>query len=102
MQQITTRLGTLPINITFLENGMIALSPQGNFGTLVDGIAMYDDKGFSVGVKQYFYGVMIDYKREPDLLTYLKSLDLDTNVIHNQFAAEKQMREKMKGFHFNF
>jgi hypothetical protein len=98
MQQITTRLGTLPINIIFLENGMIALSPQGNFGTLVDGLSLFDNKGFSVGVKQYFYGVMIDYKQEPDLLSYLKSLDLDINVIHNQFAVEKQMR----GFHFNF
>ena len=90
------------ILITFYENGYVSIAPQGAVGVIVDGTAMYDDKGYSVGCTQYHYGVGYEYKKCPDLLEYLKSLDLDLQLVYNAFSAQEQMRQQMQGFHFSF
>jgi len=102
MNQISTQLSTLPLNIIFIENGQIAIVPRDNFGTLVDGAAIYDSKGFSVEDVQYDYGVAISYKQEPELLKYLQSLALDINTVYNAFNMEAQMRQHMENFNFSF
>jgi hypothetical protein len=102
MQQISIQLSTLPLNIVFIENGQIVIMPRGDFGTLVDGAAVFDSKGFSVGGVQYNYGVGISYKQEPELLKYLQSLALDMNTVYNAFNMEAQMRQHMGNFNFNF
>jgi len=101
-QQISIQLSALPLNIIFIENGQIAIVPQVNFGTLVDGSAIYDSKGFSVGGVQYSYGVAISYKQEPELLKYLQSLALNIDTVYNSFQMEAQMRQHMGNFNFNF
>jgi len=101
-QQISIQLSTLPLNIVFIENGQIAIIPRGDFGTLVDGVATYDSKGFSVSGVQYNYSVAIDYKREAELLKYLQSLALDINTVYNAFNMEAQMRQHMGNFNFSF
>jgi hypothetical protein len=102
MQQISTQLSALPLNIIFIENGQIAIVPRGDFGTLVDRAAVFDSKGFSVGGVAYNYGVGISYKQEPELLKYLQSLALDMNTVYNAFNMEQQMRQHMGNFNFNF
>lgn len=102
MNQISIQLSTLPLDIVFTENGMIAIIPQGNFGTLVDGSAIFDSKGFSVSGVAYNYSTVIGYKNDPGLLKYLKSLDLDISIIYNQFNMEQQMRQHMGNFNFGF
>lgn len=102
MQQISIQLNNLPLNIVFIENGTIALIPQGNFGTLVDGAATFDSKGFSVSGVAYSYSAAIDYKKEPELLKYLQSLALDMNTVYNSFSMEAQMRQHMGNFNFSF
>jgi hypothetical protein len=100
MEQISTQLSTLPLNIIFIENGQIAIIPRGEFGTLVDGVATYDSKGFSVGGVQYNYGVGISYKQEAELLKYLQSLALNIDTVYNSFSMEAQMRQHMGNFNF--
>ena len=102
MKQISIQLNTLPLNITFIENGTIAITPRENFGTLVDGAAIYDPKGFLVSGVQYNYGVAIDYKNRPNLLEYLQSLALNLDNVYNTFSAQEQMRQHMNGFSFQF
>jgi hypothetical protein len=102
MNQISIQLSTLPLNIVFIENGTIAIIPQGNFGTLVDGVATYDSKGFSVSGVAYNYSVAIDYKNEPELFKYLQSLVLDINTVYNAFSAQEQVRQHMGNFNFSF
>lgn len=101
MQSITIPL-IRNILITFHENGMISIAPQGIVGVLVDKTAMFDDKGFSVGCTQYHYGVAYAYKKYPDLLEYLKSLDLDIQLVYNAFSEQEQFRQQMTGFSFQF
>ena len=101
MQSITIPL-IRNILITFYENGMISIAPQGAVGVLVDGTALFDDKSFSVGCTQYHYGVGYEYNKCPDLLEYLKSLDLDIQLVYNEFSAQEQMRQHMTGFSFQF
>jgi hypothetical protein len=102
MNQISIQLSTLPLSIVFIENGTIAIIPQGNFGTLVDGVATYDSKGFSLSGVAYNYSVAIDYKNEPELLKYLQSLALDINTVYNAFSAQEQIRQHMGNFNFSF
>jgi hypothetical protein len=102
MNQISIQLSNLPLNIIFIENGTIALIPQGNFNTLVDGSAIFDSKGFSVGGVQYDYGVAINYKQETELLKYLQSLALNLDTVYNAFNMEAQMRQHMGNFNFGF
>jgi hypothetical protein len=102
MNQISIQLSTLPLNLIFIENGMVAIVPRDNFGTLVDGSAVFDSKGFSVSGVQYNYGVAISYKQEPELLKYLQSLALDMNTVYDAFNMEAQMRQHMGNFNFGF
>jgi hypothetical protein len=102
MGQISIQLSTLPLNIIFIENGQIAIVPQGDFGTLADGSAVFDSKGFSVSGVAYNYGVVISYKQEPELLKYLQSLALSIDTVYNSFSMEDQMRQHMGNFNFNF
>jgi hypothetical protein len=98
MQQISIQLSTLPLNIVFLENSTIAIVPISNFNTLIDGAAIFNMSGFSVGGVSYEYSTSIEYKNEPELLEYLKSLALDINLVYNSFA----MQQHMNGFNFSF
>jgi hypothetical protein len=102
MNQISIQLSSLPLNMVFIENGTIALIPQGNFNTLVDGAATFDSKGFSVSGVAYNYSVAIDYKNEPELLKYLQSLVLSLDTVYNAFQMEQQMRQHMGNFNFSF
>lgn len=103
MSPVSIQLSSLPFSISFYPNGCIAINHINMpVETLIDGVAMYDSKGFSVGCSQYFYGTLIDYKQEKDLLEYLKSLQLDVQQVYNAFAVEKMMQEQMNNFHFKF
>ncbi len=90
------------ILITFYENGCVSIAPQGSVGVISDKTALFDDKGYSAGCTHYHYGVPIAYKQEPDLLEYLKSVDLDLQLVYNAFAAQEQLRQQMQEFHFSF
>jgi len=94
------------ILLTLYENGCVSIAPQGNVGVLADKTALFDDKGFSVGCTQYRYGVAYAYKNEPDLLEYLKSLDLQHQTLYNACIAQEQLHEQMRqhmgNFNFNF
>jgi len=105
MQSITIPLFR-NILLTLYESGYISIAPQGNVGVLADKTALFDDKGYSVGCTQYHYGVAYAYKNEPDLLEYLKSLDLKPQTLYNAFIVQEklqeQMRQHMGNFNFNF
>ena len=76
MNAITTPLANLPLNITYIFDGTIALQPTRQFTAIIDGDVKLDMTGFSVGDELYDYNVAINYKNDEKLLKWLQSLSL--------------------------
>ena len=90
MNAITTPLATLPLNITYIFDGTIALQPNQHFAAIIDEDVKLDMTGFTVGDESYDYNVAIDYKNDEKLLKWLQSLNMVTPSFQQQ------------GFSFNF
>ena len=83
---INTQLGNHPINLHLFDNGMIAFSPQTDFGSIVDkhktlevyinrmGIEIIDLD--SKDSEDHKFGHTNAYKQYPLLLEWLKSYNL--------------------------
>ena len=76
MNAITTSLANLPLNITYIFDGTIALSPSQQFNTIIDNDVKLDMAGFTVGTEAYDCNVAIDYKNDEKLLKWLQSLNM--------------------------
>jgi hypothetical protein len=91
MNYIPTRLGAMPLLLYCLENECIVIERAQPFKHLVDMsedyYLVFDEKGFSItGAissgkwdEEYKYGEMIEYKKQPMLLGWLKSFNLSLN-----------------------
>lgn len=83
MQAIQLHLGKFPIRITCYENGSVSFSRMGNLNTIIDqsetGIqTIISNEDIYIGANTVVeYGEMYDYKNEPELLAWLKSLNLE-------------------------
>lgn len=89
MNAITTQLANLPINMTYIVDGTIALQPNQPFRAIIDNDVKLDMTGFTVGEESYDWNVAIDYKKDANLLKWLQSLNL-------------QMPNFQQGFPFSF
>lgn len=76
MQSVTTSLANLPLNITYIMDGTIALSPSQQFNTIIDNDVKLDMTGFTVGDESYDYSVAIAYKEDEKLLKWMQSLNM--------------------------
>lgn len=76
MNAITTSLANLPLNITYIMDGTIALQPNQHFKAIIDNDVKLDMTGFTVGDESYDYNVAISYKEDEKLLKWLQSLNM--------------------------
>lgn len=76
MNAITTSLANLPLNITYIFDGTIALQPNQHFAAIIDEDVKLDMTGFTVGDESYDYNVAITYKEDEKLLKWLQSLNM--------------------------
>jgi len=76
MQTIQMQVGTLPINITFMMDGTVALSPLRQFKTIIDEYVKLDMVGFTIMDESYEWGEIIAYKEDEKLLKWLQSLNM--------------------------
>lgn len=87
MNAITTPLANLPLNITYIMDGTIALHPNRQFAAIIDNDVKLDMTGFTVGTEAYDWNVAIDYKKDTHLLKWLQSLNLQMpNFQQNHFG----------------
>lgn len=98
---ITMPLSGLPIHITFLPDATIALSPSSQFKGIVDGKAVFTMSGFTIDGIDYEYNMGIDYKDEPELLSYLQSQKLQQPTKEELLGAF-QAAQNPFGFNFGF
>lgn len=84
MNAITTPLANLPLNITYIMDGTIALHPSRQFAAIIDNDVKLDMTGFTVGEESYDYNVAIDYKKDANLLKWLQSLNLQMPSFQQQ------------------
>lgn len=94
---ITQQLGNLPISITYIPDGTIALSPTAQFKGIVDGKAVFLMNGYTVDGVDYEYNVAIDYKEEPALLKWLQEQNLPQPTKEDIIRATQPF-----GFNFEF
>ena len=76
MNAITTQLANLPLNITYIMDGTIALQPNQHFAATIDNDVKLDMTGFTVGSEVYDYNVAVAYKEDEKLLKWLQSLNM--------------------------
>jgi hypothetical protein len=91
MMQTSVQLGTYPINLVLVSNGMIGFSPAAQFPVIVDYLqsgtmVIADMGGIIIGDKSYEYGKGYTYKDDDNLLEWLKSFNLMMPQFNNPFG----------------
>ena len=76
MQAVQLQLGNLPLTITCITDGTIALSPSRQFNTIFDGDVKIDMQCITIGDETYEYNTQIAYKEDEKLLKWLQSLNI--------------------------
>ena len=84
MQTVQIQLNNLPLTLTCIMEGTIALSPNQHFKALIDGDVKFDMSGFSIGVNDYLYNQQIEYKEDEKLLKWLQSLNMTMPSFQHQ------------------
>lgn len=91
MEQITFQINNLPLNLTLLSNGCIALSPNQQFHTIIEqpenGIsAIYDMDGLTIDSElELEYNSMTEYKHIPKLLQWLQQQGIEKPNVQRGF-----------------
>ena len=80
--QVGTQLGSLPIQVVFDSSGQIGFARMANFQTVIenleDGLSIIysNDDIYLAENTQLMYNVLYQYKNIPEMITWLKSQNL--------------------------
>ena len=85
-QQISVQLGGLPLNITFISNGQLGLTPRGAFNLIVDNTenglsAIISSENMLVDNEEIEYNVALSKAEHPKLWQWLS----EQQLIYPQF-----------------
>ena len=76
MQSVQIQLNNLPLTLTCIMDGTIAISPNQQFKSIIDGNVKFDMSGFSIEENDYLYNTAISFKEDEKLLKWLQSLNM--------------------------